>query len=116
MALGATASGPAEARSLQQGEDSTGYDSDNPLYQPDMQPCPRGCGPREYCHGHSPTSPLPPPLPVRPRGDNAPGMVDLSLSREEAVTLVDDLSALIQAVDENTRAIPPAYTPQRVGV
>ena len=116
VASGAAAPSAVEAGSLQQGEGSTGYDSDNPLYQPDMQPCLRGCGPREYCHGHSPMPSMPPPLRVRPWGDNATGMVDLSLSCEEAVALVNDLSALIQAVDENTPTIPLAYTPQRVGV
>ena len=30
-------------------------DSDDPDYQPDMRPCPRGCGPRHYCHGHTPS-------------------------------------------------------------
>ena len=47
--------------------DQTGVDSDDPDYQPDMRPCPRGCGPLEYCHRHSPLPPSPSPLPVRPR-------------------------------------------------
>ena len=64
LAPQATHTSPTTLGSAQQGEAVTGYDSDNPLYQPDMRPCPWGCGPLEYCHGHSPTASSTPPLPV----------------------------------------------------
>ena len=43
-------------------------------------------------------------------------MVNVNLNRAEAARLVDRLSTLIQEDDENTDEIPPAYTPQRVGI
>ena len=43
-------------------------------------------------------------------------MVNVDLNRAEAARLVDRLSTLIQEDDENTDSLPPAYTPQRMGV
>ena len=45
----------------QQGVTRGRNDSDQSDYKPDLRPCPRGCGPMEYCHGH--TSPSPTPIP-----------------------------------------------------
>ena len=103
--------GPAQS-----GEVEAGYDSNNPLYQPDMRPCSRGCRPREYCHGHSPTLTTPPPLPIRPRHAGGFDMANLHLDCAEAVTLVADLSALIRAVDKDSGEVPPAYPTTRVDV
>ena len=64
MASGTTAAGPVRTGSAQLGATEAGYDSDHPLYQPNMRPCPRGCGPLEYCHRHSPSPSMSPPLPV----------------------------------------------------
>ena len=50
-----------QAGTSQQGAHRTGHDSDQSDYEPDLRPCPRGCGPMEYCHGH--TSPAPMPIP-----------------------------------------------------
>ena len=66
-------------------ENQGGTDSDDPDYQPDMRPCPRGCGPLEYCHGHSPTPPSPSPLPVRPRPLQPRSVVNVNLNCAEAV-------------------------------
>ena len=97
-------------------ENQGGVDSDDPDYQPDMRPCPRGCSPLEYCHGHSPTPPSPSPLPIRPRPVQPRSVVNVNLNRAEAARLVDRLSTLIQEDDENTDPLLPAYTPQRVGI
>lgn len=43
-------------------------------------------------------------------------MANLSLSRAEAIALVNDLSTLIQAVDKDTGAILLSYSPQGMGV
>ena len=96
--------------------DQAGVDSDDPDYQPDMRPCPRGCGPLEYCHGHSPSPSSPSPLPVRPRPLQPRRVVNVNLNCAEAARLVDRLSTLIQEDNENSDPLPPAYTPQRVGV
>ena len=97
-------------------ENQGGVDSDDPDYQPDMRPCPRGCGPLEYCHGHSPSPSTTPPLPIRPRPAPARRVVNVNLNHAEAAILVDRLSSLIQEDDENTTALPPPYAPQRVGI
>ena len=114
-----------------------GSDSDDPDYQPDMRPCPRGCGLRHYCHGHTPSprprqSPAPVPIPPRPlpqyesaRAPIQPGrqptpfnpdLATFRLSREDAVALVDQLSSAIQQDDEDTDAVPPAYPAQGMAV
>ena len=67
VALGTIATVPFAVGEETPAEDQAGANSDNPDYQPDMRPCPRGCGPLEYCHGHSPTPLSPSPLPIRPR-------------------------------------------------
>ena len=97
-------------------EDQGGVDSDDPDYQPDMRPCPQGCGPLEYCHGHSPSPSTSPPLPIQPRPTPARRVVNVNLNHAEAALLVDQLSSLIQEDDENTTALPPPYAAQRVGV
>ena len=61
-----------------------------------------------------PSSPA--PLPIRPRPVQPRRVVNVNLNRAEAARLVDRLSTLIQEDDENTDEVPPAYTPQRVGV
>ena len=128
VATSSTQDGTAQRPALEEGSDS-----DDPDYQPDMRPCPRGCGPRHYCHGHTPSprsrqSPAPVPIPPRPlpqyestRAPIRPGrqsaLVDADLAtfrltREDAVTLVDQLSSAIQQDDEDTDAVPPAYPAQ----
>ena len=114
-----------------------GSDSDDPDYQPDMRPCLRGCGPRHYCHGHTPSprprqSPAPIPIPPRPLPQYestraplrpgrqstlfAPDLVTFRLTREDAVVLVDQLSSAIQQDDEDTDTVPPAYPAQGMAV
>ena len=102
-----------------------------------MRPCPQGCGPWHYCHGHTPSprprhSPAPIPIPpwplpsyestrapIRPGRQPTPFAPDLAtfrLTREDAITLVDQLSLAIQQDDENTDAVPPAYPAQGMAV
>ena len=137
VASGATTAGPTQDGTAQRPALEEGSDSDDPDYQPDMRPCPRGCGPRHYCHGHIPSprprrSPAPVPIPPRPLPTyestraplrsgrpSTPGATDLAtfrLSREDAVALVDQLSSAIQQDDENTDAVPPAYPAQGMAV
>ena len=47
---GSAQDGPAQCAT-----DQEGSDSNDPDYKPDMRPCLRGCGPRHYCHGHTPS-------------------------------------------------------------
>ena len=96
--------------------DQRGVDSNNPDYQPDMQPCPRGCGPLEYCHRHSPLPLTPSPLPIQPRPLPAQRVVNVNFNRAEATALVDRLSSIIQEDDKNTAALLLPYSSQRVGV
>src|ERR1700744_6370708 len=130
VASRAAAAGPIAHGATQRPALDEGSDSDDPDYEPDMRPCPRGCGPRHYCHGHTPSprprqSPAPIPIPprplptyestrapLRPGRPSTPGPTDLAtfrLTREDAVALVDQLSSAIQRDDENTDAVPPAY-------
>ena len=92
-----------------------GSDSNDPDYQPDMRPCPQGCGPRHYCHGHTPSprprqSPAPIPIPPRPLPQYEstralirpgrqptpfnPNLATFRLSCEDAVALVDHVTIL----------------------
>ena len=116
MASGTIATIPFAVGGEMPAADQAGVDSNDPDYQPDLQPCPRGCSPLEYCHGHSPTPPSPSPLPIRPRPLQPQCMVNINLNRVEAARLVDQLSTLIQEDNENPATLPPAYTPQRVGI
>ena len=116
MASGTIATIPFAVGGETPAENQGGVDSDDPDYQPDMRPCPRGCGPLEYCHGHSPMPPSPSPLPIRPRTTQPQRVVNVNLNCAEAARLVDRLSTLIQEDDKNTNSLPPAYTPQGVGV
>ena len=102
-----------------------------------MRPCPRGCGPWHYCHGHTPSprpqqSPAPIPIPPRPLPQYestrapirpgrqptpiAPDLATFRLTREDAVALVDQLSLAIQQDDEDTDTVPPAYPAQGMAV
>ena len=51
MASGTIATVPFMVGGAAPAENQRGVDSDDPDYQPDMRPCPRGCSPLEYCHG-----------------------------------------------------------------
>ena len=69
MASQAVAGGVSTSTGMQCHETESRDDSDNPNYKPDMQPCPRGCGPRHYCHRHTPSPPhqtSPAPIPIPP--------------------------------------------------
>ena len=137
MASRAAVTGPSVHGAAQRTEGQEGSDSDDPDYEPDMRPCPRGCGPRHYCHGHTPSprprqSPAPVPIPPRPlpqfestqapiRSGRqptpvAPDLATFCLTREDAVALVDQLSSAIQQDDEDTDAVPPAYPAQGMAV
>ena len=116
MASGTIATVPFTVGGATPAANQGGVDSDDPDYQPDMRPCPRGCGPLEYCHGHTPSPSTTPPLPIQPRPAPAWRVVNVNLNRAEAAILVDRLSSLIQEDDENTTALPLPYAPQRVGI
>ena len=116
LASGTIATVPLTVGGATPTETQGGVDSDDPDYQPDMRPCPRGCGPLEYCHGHTPSPSTSPPLPVRPRPAPARRVVNVNLNCAEAAALVDRLSSLIQEDDENTTALPPPYVAQGVGI
>ena len=130
VASRAAVAGPSQDGTVQCPAREEGSDSDDPDYEPDMRPCPRGCGPWEYCHRHTPSprprrSPAPIPIPpwplpqyestrapIRPGRQPTPIAPDLAtfrLTREDAVALVDQLSAAIQQDDKDTDAVPPAY-------
>ena len=137
VALGTTTAGPTQDGTAQHPVLEEGSDSDDPNYEPDMRPCPRGCGPRHYCHGHTPSprprqSPAPVPIPPWPLPTYestraplrlgrqptpvSPNLATFRLTREDAVALVDQLSLAIQQDDENTDAVPPAYPAQGMAV
>ena len=137
MALGATSAGPSAHGAAQRPALEEGSDSDDPDYEPDMRPCPRGCGPRHYCHRHTPSprprqSPAPIPIPPRPLPQYestqapiqlgrqstpiAPDLATFRLSREDAVALVDQLSLAIQQDNEDTDTVPRACPAQGMAV
>ena len=137
MASRAAVTGPSSDGAAQRPALEEGSDSDDPDYEPDMRPCPRGCGPQHYCHGHTPSprprqSPAPIPIPprplpeyestrapIRPGGQPAPiapNLATFRLTREDTVALVDQLSSAIQQDDEDTDAVPPAYPAQGMAV
>ena len=133
VASRAAAAGPSTHGAAQRAASQEGSDSDDPNYEPDMQPCPRGCGPQHYCHGHTPSprprqSPAPVPIPPWPlpqyestrapirQGRQstlfAPDLASFRLTHEDAVALVDQLSSAIQQDDKDTDTVPPAYPAQ----
>ena len=137
VASRAAIAGPATHGATQRAASQEGSDSDDPNFEPDMRPCPRGCGPRHYCHGHTPSprprqSPAPVPIPPRPLPQYesmralirpgrqptpfAPNLATFRLMCEDAVALVDQLSSAIQQDDEDTDAVPPAYPAQGMAV
>ena len=131
------AAGPSTHGATQHTASQEGSDSDNSNYEPDMRPCPRGCGPRHYCHGHTPSprsrqSPAPIPIPPRPLPTYkstqapirpgrqptpfAPDLATFRLTREDTIALVDQLSSAIQQDDEDTDAVLPACPAQGMAV
>ena len=132
-----TAAGPSQDGAAQCIASEEGSDSDDPDYKPDMRPCPQGCGPRHYCHGHTPSprpqqSPAPVPIPPQPLPTYksmraplrlgrqptpfAPDLATFRLTREDTIALVDQLSSAIQQDDEDTNAVLPVYPAQGMAV
>ena len=99
---------------MEQGPSGTRHDSDQSDYKPDLRPCPRGCGPMEYCHGHKSPSPTPipapqTPLPIRPPTTQQQGVASFQLNGEDATVLATQLLCAFGEDHEDAIEVPPAY-------
>jgi hypothetical protein len=114
MALGAVAGGQEETQSEELPALSGRHASTSPVSPSDIRFCSQCDGPREYCHSHESPAPTPVPAPVAPTPVPAPSTCTLSvghfhLTREEAMSLVDNIANALEVCHEDTPAVPPPY-------
>jgi hypothetical protein len=76
--------------------------------------CAQCHGPREYCHGHKSPAPTPVPAPVTPTPVPAPSTRPLTvghfrLTREEAISLADNIANALEVCHEDTPEVLLPY-------
>jgi hypothetical protein len=86
----------------------------SPVSPSDIGFCTQCDGPREYCHGHESPAPTPVPAPVTPTPVPAPSARPLAvghfcLTREEAMSLADNIANALEVRREDTPEVPPPY-------
>jgi hypothetical protein len=86
----------------------------SPVSQSDIGFCAQCHGPREYCHGHESPAPTPVPAPVAPVPIPAPSsstsaMAHFRLTREEAMSLADNIANALEVRRQDTPEVPPPY-------
>jgi hypothetical protein len=84
-----------------------------PLHS-DIGFCTQCDGPREYCHGHESPAPTPVPAPVSPIPVPTPSTRPLAvghfcLTREEAMSLADNIANALEVHCEDTPEVLPPY-------
>jgi hypothetical protein len=117
VASGAVAGGQEEAQPEDLSASAGRHASASPLSPSDIRFCTQCHGPREYCHGHESPAPTPVPAPVTPTPVPAPSTCPLAvghfhLTREEAMSLADNIANTLEVCREDTPEVPPPY-PER---
>jgi hypothetical protein len=114
-----TASGSTEATRSEEPLVPTGqHASSSPVSPSDIGFCTQCDGPREYCHGHKNPIPTPVPTPITPVPIPAPttcthAMVHFRLSRQEAMSLADNIANTLKVHCQDSPEVPPPYPEDR---
>jgi hypothetical protein len=114
VASGAATGGQEEIR-LEELPTTTGrLAPPSPVSPSDIGFCAQCHGPREYCHGHQSPAPTPvpapaAPVPVPPPSTSTGAMAHFCLTREEAMSLADNIANALEVRRENSPEIPPPY-------
>jgi hypothetical protein len=114
VASGTTAGGSEEAQSEEPAATTSGPPPTSPVSPSDIGFCTQCNGPREYCHGHESPAPTPVPAPITPTPIPAPPARPLAvghfhLTREEAMSLADNIANALEIRREDTPEVPPPY-------
>jgi hypothetical protein len=88
--------------------------SASPVSPSDIGFCAQCHGPREYCHGHESPAPTPVPAPVTPVPVPAPttgtsAMAHFRLTREEAMSLADNIANALEVCRQDSPEVLPPY-------
>jgi hypothetical protein len=114
-----TVAGSQEAARLEEPPATTSrHASASPVSPSDIGFCHQCHGPREYCHGHESPAPTPVPAPVAPVPVPAPStstgtMAHFRLTRQEAMSLADNIANALEVCRENSPEVPPPYPEDR---
>jgi hypothetical protein len=109
------ATGGGEATRPEEPPAMTGrHASASPVSPSDIGFCDQCHGPREYCHGHGSPAPTPVPAPVNPVPVPAPSirtgaMAHFRLTREEAMSLADNIANALEVRRQDSPEVPPPY-------
>jgi hypothetical protein len=107
--------GSEEAAQSEEPPTTTGrHASSSPVSPSDIGFCTQCHGPREYCHGHESPAPTPVPAPIEPVPVPAPStstgaMVHFCLTREEAMSLADNIANALEVNCQNSPEVPLPY-------
>jgi hypothetical protein len=114
-----TAAGSEEATQSEEPPTAAGrHDAASPVSPSDLGYCAQCHGPREYCHGHESPAPTPVPAPVTPVPIPAPttrtsAMAHFRLTREEAMSLADNIANALEVCRQDSPEVPPPYPKDR---
>jgi hypothetical protein len=114
VASGTTVRGSEEAQPEESAVTTSRLAPPSPVSPSDIGFCAQCHGPREYCHSHESPAPTPAPAPVTPTPVPAPPARPLAvghfcLTREEAMSLVDNIANALKVHCEDTPEVLPPY-------
>jgi hypothetical protein len=118
VALGAATGSQEEARPEEPTTTTSRLAPPSPVSPSDIGFCTQCHGPREYCHGHQSPAPTPipapvAPVPVPPPSTSTGTMVHFRLTREEAMSLADNIANALEIRREDSPEVPPPYPEDR---
>jgi hypothetical protein len=118
VASGTAAGGQEEARPEEPPTTTSRLAPASPVSPSDIGFCDQCHGPREYCHGHESPAPTPVPAPVTPVPVPAPStstgaMAHFRLTREEAMSLADNIANALEVRRQDSPEVPPPYPEDR---
>jgi hypothetical protein len=118
VASGTVAGSEEETRPEEPPAPSGRHASASPVSPSDLGFCAQCHGPREYCHGHESPDPTPVPAPVNPVPVPAPStstgaMAHFRLTRQEAMSLADNIANALEVRRQDSPEVPPPYPEDR---
>jgi hypothetical protein len=118
VASGAVVGGEEEARPEEPPATTSRLAPASPVSPTDIGFCDQCHGPREYCHGHESPAPTPVPAPVDPVPVPAPAartsaVAHFRLTREEAMSLADNIANALEVRRQDSPEVPPPYPEDR---
>jgi hypothetical protein len=114
-----TVTGSEEETRFEEPPSATGrHASSSPVSPSDIGFCDQCNGPREYCHGHESPAPTPVPAPVEPvpvpaTSTSTGAMAHFHLTREEAMSLADNIANALEVRRQDSPEVPPPYPEDR---